>query len=413
MYYQRNNVSVYHGDNRVVLPTLGLNVFDGVCTDSPYGLGFMGKQWDHGVPGPEYWSAIKDACKPGAAMLAFGGTRTYHRLACAIEAAGWEIRDCLMWLYSSGFPKSLDISKALDKRQGFWRGKAGEVAGQSVAMSGPHYERTPKGEPITDEARKFDGYGTALKPAWEPIILAMKPLDGDFAANAAKWGVAGLNIDGARIPANGDKLGGSAIGPTTAGWDRPWKHDEEAVAARRERSRLNVAKAEALGRWPANLLLDEEAAAMLDKQCPISKAKKGRVGKVGGSGFPGFTDPDREGTWPDDPGGGVSRFFYCSKASRNERNWGLAGMPELPVSGTGKFHLAAQQNNHPTVKPLALMRYLLTLLRTPSGGLFLDPFAGSGSTLLAALQLGLGCVGIELEEAYCQIIRGRLEGCVP
>ena len=208
-YYEKNGITLYHGDLRDVLPqALQPSTVDFVVTDPPYGLGFMEKDWDFDVPGPAFWTAIAGVCKPGALLLAFGGTRTWHRLVGAIEDAGWEIRDCLMWLYGQGFPKSLDISKALDKTAGAER----EVVGRRSQpdIRGDSYQnRQRHGKagnveildtvPATELAKRWNGWGSSLKPAWEPIVLAMKSLDGTFAQNAQRHGVAGMNIDGCRI----------------------------------------------------------------------------------------------------------------------------------------------------------------------------------------------------------------------
>jgi len=312
--------------------------------------------------------------KPGGHLLAFGGTRTYHRMACAVEDAGFEVRDCLMWLYGSGFPKSLDVSKAIDKKLGAERVVIAE--GKPVKRMIPGADQNKTGSwikdngrvfvptvtaPATPQAKQWEGWGTALKPAVEPIILARKPLsEATVAENVLKWGTGGLNIDGCRVPlAYGEEItmrsDAALLGGRDLGWDRPWKRDPDAIARRRERAKAAIDKANILGRWPANVLLDEEAAAMLDEQQ-----------------------------------GGASRFFYVAKASRSERTMG------------GKV-----ENNHPTVKPIKLMRYLCRLI-TPPGGTVLDPFAGSGTTILAAVQEGFSAIGIEREPEYCEIIRKRM-----
>ena len=316
---------IIQGDCLQVMKTYPENHFSGILTDPPYGLKFMGKSWDHSVPGKEFWIEALRICKPGAMMLCFGGSRTYHRLTCAIEDAGWEIRDCLMYLYGSGFPKS--------------HNKFG-----------------------------LEGYGTALKPAYEPILLCMKPLDGTFAQNAEKWGQAGLNIDGCRIPTTENRARKNNVEPGfCGGWGTK---DTE-----------NHPK----GRWPSNLLLDEEAAKMLDEMSGIE----------------------------------ASRFFYCSKASSAERNRGCEGLPlkEGGIkndSGRGFSesdpHKKIMMNNpHPTVKPLRLLEYLLKLISPPKNALILDPFAGSGSTCVAAKKLGIECIGIEINPEYCEIAHKREE----
>ena len=326
------------------------NSIDAVVTDPPYGLAFMGKRWDYDVPSVELWRKVLRVLKPGGHVLSFGGTRTYHRMVVNIEDAGFEIRDQLQWLYGSGFPKSHNL----------------------------------KGE--------WQGWGTALKPANEPICLARKPLDGTVAENVGKWGVGGLNVDASRISTDGKvvwkvgdnrKLSNSLMcfNKRGAGSDSMFKNKGNRSGT-------------ALGRWPANVILDEEAAAMLNMQ-----AKD------------------------------VSRFFYCAKASKSERNAGLEGMPVKPgeknqelgpnaeyrqgnaqerAQGITHVKREQNQNHHPTVKPIKLMRYLCKLI-TPPDGTILDPFMGSGTTGIAAKIDGFGFVGIELDADYFEIAQKRIE----
>jgi len=682
-------IKLYGGDNIAVMKGLPDNSIDTIITDPPYGLGFMGKEWDtfknehiksglksdresyehrknktfnHKALGSptqihspaaiagsydhsrnaefQQWFTVwaKEVlriAKPGAMMLVFGGTRTFHRLTCAIEDAGWEIRDCMMWLYGSGFPKSHNISKQLDLQEKnkwlniskaidnpakmaileawkeysktvrlaeilsqksetgvgivtpkkdsvpaivllsinpeksnanaiiaelkskealrlcegntpivptnaaesdftslvesaenkqstpsivqchakgllnenitetikveealmIWLGKTksskkqdtvalcvaltenlkliilnqskifqnldtiqkteivsattviitestaanlisfmadtlkrkaiDKAKGAEREVVGIRHTRTAnekygngKGTnlqtletmPNSDLAKQWHGYGTALKPAWEPIIVAMKPLDGTFAHNAEKWGVGGLWIDGGRIGLNGqNKTSGGCKGTKSkrVGYavENPVKEDNSQ------------------GRWPANVILDEEAGIMLDEQSGVSKStdrvrKNNRgwgdgikYGKGNAQDSFGFADS-----------GGASRFFYCAKASRSERNAGLEGMEKkqmykcdnspnsLEIFGTTDGGRKPRANNHPTVKPLKLMEYLCRLTRTPEGGSVLDPFGGSGTTALACMNTGRDCIIIEKEPAYCEIIRGRIKG---
>ena len=401
-YFEKDDITVYQGDLLDVLPQLPEASVDCVVTDPPYGLRFMEKGWDHDVPGPAYWQAISRVCKPGALLLAFGGTRTHHRLTCAIEDAGWEIRDCLMWLHGQGFPKSLDISKAIDKAAGAVREVIGasrsidcvergytKVYSTKAENSGFGTSRTfglgiPITAPATPEAAKWNGWGTALKPAWEPIVLAMKPLDGTFATNAEKHGVAGLNIDASRIGTD----------------DLVCNHARSSEAAKSKgkygdscAQTTHQTVSQRLGRFPANLLLDEEAAQQLDAQTGTITSGKMKAGQQrnqskGKGGYHGdFPETaTANGTYGDS--GGASRFFYCAKANKSERGPG---------------------NDHPTVKPLDLMKYLLTLVSTPNGGVILDPFAGSGTTALAAQQLGRRCICVELDKHNCDITVARLE----
>ena len=334
------------------------NSVDSVVTDPPYELGFMGKKWDAtGIAySVEMWREVLRVLKPGGHLLSFGGTRTYHRMACVIEDAGFEIRDQLQWLYGSGFPKSLDVSKAIDKKLGAKRevvgkGQAGLAKGFS-RDTGSHtvgykevYDITV---PASPQAQQWDGFGTALKPANEPVCLARKPLaEATIAANVLKWGTGGLNVDGCLIAPReeADKAGFGHYSRNTS------KPGALAGRVQNDNERREFTPTARAGRFPANILLDEEAAAMLDEQS-----------------------------------GGASRFFYIAKASKSER-------------GTG--------NTHPTVKPVKLMRYLARLI-TPPGGTVLDPFAGSGTTLLAAEQEGFDSIGIEMNPEYCEIIRKRM-----
>jgi DNA modification methylase len=415
------------GDCVEQMKTLEANSVDAIVTDPPYGLEFMGKAWDgFGTPlGFQTWSEqwAREALrvlKPGGHLLAFGGTRMYHRLAAGIEDAGFEIRDTLMWLYGSGFPKSLDVSKAIDKSAGAEReviGFKGGVAAVSqsgigaaavgVKQQGIQVSITA---PSTEAAKKWQGWGTALKPAVEPIVLARKPLIGTVAENVLTHGTGALNIDASRIGTD-DRFGGGAKGSSgfAAGYE-----SEGWVAG------------SASGRWPANILLDEEAAALLDEQSgerPTGELK------------PYTRDSDNRvysGVWGNDvkfareaSTGGASRFFYVAKASRSERNAGTWQLKKghTDFGGNGKpgsgfnevIHgtvpkLAA--NIHPTVKPVDLMRYLIRLV-TPKGGTVLDPFMGSGTTAVAAIQEGVNWIGCEREPEYVAIIEARIAAAQP
>lgn len=397
-YYERDGISIYCGDCREVCVVL--SGVDSVVTDPPYGLEFMGKEWDHGVPGENFWRVFSGVCKPGAMCLAFGGTRKFHRLACAIEDAGWEIRDCINWIYGSGFPKSLDISKAIDKAAGAERvvigtarGKGGENLNQlareggndsgdarSRGCYGHGAKQTdidiPITAPSTDAAKQWQGWGTALKPAWEPIVVAMKPLDGTFAQNALKHGVAGLNIDGCRVE--------GAPAPTR--FD-PAKHGHEGWRMNATGAEC-AANASPLGRWPANLIHDgsEEVLAGFPQQ--TSGANPTRRGSPKfRNAYGAFEGQEECVAARGSERGSAARFFYCAKASKKDRGDG---------------------NTHPTVKPHELMKYLLQLVSTPTGGIVLDPFMGSGSTLVAAKALGRRAIGIELNKEYCDIAIARL-----
>jgi site-specific DNA-methyltransferase (adenine-specific) len=316
-------------------------------------------------------------------------------MASGVEDAGFEIRDCIAWMYGSGFPKSLDVSKAIDKAAGAEREVVGSIK-TNVGIQGGNFTNGSKSAdvdvtaPATPDAEKWNGWGTALKPAYEPIVVARKPLTGTVAQNVLKHGTGALNIDACRIPhASGADLaqhaaGVAAIKARGGTMENSWKNSSDLSGA-------NDVKAS--GRWPANVALDATAAAMLDEQSGISQAKDARTAVKGGNkgalgAFAG-SSPDAIGTWPADPGGGASRFFYTAKASRQDRNAGGA------------------DNTHPTVKPTELMRWLIRLV-TPPGGIILDPFGGSGSTGLAARAENTRCILIEREPEYLNIIRQRL-----
>ena len=369
------NVNLILGDCLEEMPKLEANSVDTIVTDPPYGLDFMGKDWDHGVPGITFWKEALRIAKPGAMLFAFGGTRTVHRLACAIEDAGWMLRDRIAWVYGSGFPKSHNISKAIDKRAGAER----EVVGISDntrdrsnhvvnAMNKIPNNPILLTVPATNDAELWDGYGTALKPAHEPIIVAMKPIEGTFAENALKWGVAGLWIDGGRVPTDDNY--------TINTWDNGAKPFGDGAG------NPYTSRKETQGRWPANLVHDGSDEVKEE--------------------FPNST----------------SRFFYCAKASKSERNKGLDGMELIPGGSNAKGYTRDVANGldrnrpvanyHPTVKPIELMRYLCRLSRTPSGGVILDPFMGSGSTGIAALMEGRSFIGIEMDEGYLEIAKNRI-----
>lgn len=475
--YDDHGVQVYHGDCLDVLRELPDGSVDAVVTDPPYGLEFMGKDWDRFADapparrsgwkhadsgaslthtdfknlgtlpayggrwtsecigcgrrdafagpncrcdGPPQWRKIRTddgatfrayqswcqqwateclrVAKPGAHLLAFGGTRTWHRLCCAIEDAGWEIRDSIQWVYSSGFPKSLDVSKAIDAREGYRRGEAGAVVSSNGSMSGPNYARTNKGAPVTDDARRWQGWGTATKPAHEPIVVARKPLAGTVAQNVLVYGTGGLNIDGCR----------------TNGREQQQQQQEGVYNAGRGSTPIisgdnrSAVYPVTLGRWPPNLLLTHAESCQPDRcddGCPVAEmdrqsgesiSRRASMSEPIGHAFAGETyGPDKgrgkvtEGGFNDSGGG--SRFFptfrYTPKADTAER-----------VRGDVL---------HPTVKPLELVRWLVRLV-TPPDGVVLDCFAGSGTTGEAALLEGFQAVLIEREADYLPLIKQRI-----
>lgn len=427
-YWEGNGVTLYLGDCREVIPSL-LPV-DCVVTDPPYGLGFMGKAWDStGVAfQAETWRAVLRALKPGGHLLAAGGTRTYHRMAVAVEDAGFELRDCLMWLYGSGFPKSLDVSKAIDKAAGAEREVTGhypigradgfqQFGGQNTRPWQDSAREDGHGgnitAPATPDALAWDGWGTALKPAYEPIILARKPLsESTVAANVLKWGTGAINVAATRIGTGEDRASGGGSNlpmPTTYG----------GYAARPERPHG--------GRWPANVLLDEEAAAALDEQSGERPGPWGKEGKSSNhTGW--FSGPTNSYGKLYHDSGGASRFFavFPSLDAEATAKKSLVVQVEathketLLVQSDLRFFYTAKAsrsergegNDHPTVKPLSLMRYLCRLI-TPPGGIILDPFAGSGTTGLAAIREGFRAVLIEQDEHYAEIAARRLEAVQP
>jgi site-specific DNA-methyltransferase (adenine-specific) len=387
------------GDCVEQMKTLDAESVDAIVTDPPYGLEFMGKAWDgFGTPlGFQTWSEqwAREAfrvLKPGGHLLAFGGTRMYHRLAAGIEDAGFEIRDTLMWLYGSGFPKSLDVSKAIDKAAGAER----EVVGKHPTPKGKqsdgwgHKEEASITAPSTKAAKKWQGWGTALKPAVEPIVLARKPLIGTVAENVLTHGTGALNIDASRIDYLSEDDKGNPNRFKTA-WSSDGSNDGWKSEAHKSYTPVPVGSNG--GRWPANILLDEEAAALLDEQSGVSKSPAPYGERVSGDkSMFGIGGLDHSKEFGDT--GGASRFFYVAKASRSERNAGL------------------ERNIHPTVKPVDLMRYLIRLV-TPKGGTVLDPFMGSGTTAVAAIGEGVNWIGCEREPEYVAIIEARIAAAQP
>jgi len=397
------------GDCLEVMKDMPDNSIDAVVTDPPYELGFMGKKWDStGIAyNVELWQEVLRVLKPGGYLLSFGGTRTYHRMACAIEDAGFEIRDQMQWIYGSGFPKSMDISKAIDKKLGAEREVIGYLdrndrklpSGEGGTHGTAHQDYCNNGRetinlsitaPATNQAKKWDGWGTALKPAHEPIVVARKPLsEKTVADNVLKWGTGGINIDGCRVESNNMPKGCNGTGFASImktnveqGY-RPLDYYEEQDGFKYTPSER--------GRFPANVIFDEEAGQLLDEQSGISKSTGGKGEKSKGALGKNVYGKYANNKLATNAGGlgdigGASRFFYCAKASKKERG----------------------DSKHPTVKPLSLMRYLCRLI-TPPEGIILDPFAGSGTTLEAAILEGFNVVGIEKEHDYIPDIRRRIE----
>ena len=487
-------VTIGLGDCLTQLRAMPDNSVDSIVTDPPYGLSFMGKKWDYDVPSVEIWAECLRVLKPGGHLLAFAGTRTQHRMAVRIEDAGFEIRDMIAWVYGSGFPKSLDVSKAIDKLDGSatqrenqlrfteWMRSTGltlalinEITGTTMGshyttaasqpavatrahfeMMRPHLgcdvpdwvealvdnrsaesenfkrrevvatkvmtdtraaspacaysaqgvESAPTREVAittahTEAARRWEGWGTALKPALEPITVARKPLIGTVAANVLAHGTGALNIDGCRVgatdktPAPVGQYGGSNIGPTG-------------------HTGVRDGSADGLGRWPANLIHDgsEEVLATFPNaggaQAPVRGTEPSSKTDNTFGDFGARAPSDQR-----DGGGSAARFFYCAKASKKDRDAGLEQHPLQQagaLSGRADGSLGATvqgRNNHPTVKPTDLMRYLCRLV-TPPGGTVLDPFTGSGSTGKAAVLEGFRFIGFELDIHYADIAATRI-----
>lgn len=394
MYY------LFHGDCLDQLKKLADNSIDAIVTDPPYGLsdhkpsdvmdclaawldgkpyqtkkrGFMGNTWDSWVPVPEVWRECFRVLKSGGHLLAFAGSRTHDLMSIALRLAGFECRDTVMWVYSSGFPKSLDVSKQIDKMAGAEREVVG-VAGRSGSIrnsmagdfAGGEYMATA---PATEAASQWEGWGTALKPAYEPVLLFRKPLSGTVAENVLKHGTGGINIDGCMVGAS-DGENRARPPRTTGGNTGNWKDWSDRESEHH-----------AAGRWPANFIHSGEDDAI--------------------AGL-----------------GEASRYFYCAKASKRDRDEGLEGFDLSKTtfaSGTGlrnngdgtpRNQAPSNKNSHPTVKPTDLMRYLCRLV-TPPNGVILDPFMGSGSTGKAAMLEGFNFVGIEREAEYLKIAEARI-----
>lgn len=459
-------MTIIKGDSLEELKKLQDNSIDAIVTDPPYGLSFMGKKWDYDVPSVELWSECFRVLKPGGYLLSFAGTRTQHRMAVRIEDAGFEIRDMIAWVYGSGFPKSLNIGKAVDKLQGIEveKGEKFNVVGGTTASNGGSKFRSDHPDYVKYKAQnEFDGWGTALKPALEPITVARKPIEGTVAENCLKWGVGGINIDGCRVGTEGGGThcnnrdeSGKCLGHN----DINDKYGETIHADDKQG-----------GRFPANLIHDgsEEVLELF----PETKSGGGQKNK--GDNRCIFANGktklgSQEGEW-EASSGSAARFFksikddplqewaekevaehreeiiedlkkeygfirgksiiYQAKASKSERNMGLDGFEEkemahstsmkcancnLPIlSGTGvscecevKSEIRQKTKNfHPTVKPIKLMEYLIKLV-SKEGHTVLDPFAGSGTTGIACKKLNRNFIGIEREEDYVKIAEARI-----
>jgi len=397
-----------HGDCLKKMAEMDDNSVHAIVTDPPYGLSFMSKKWDYDVPSVKIWRETFRVLKPGGFLLSFAGSRTYHRMAVNIEDAGFEIRDQIMWVYGSGFPKSHNISKAIDKAAGVERT---EVIGTRHRNVKPFNDEegwnknNTQGDyeykaPATKEAKQWDGWGSALKPAHEPIVVARKPLIGTIVENVLEHGTGGLNIDVCRIEHNDPMITRKDFDSNTGEIFQRAKGDEAGPSAK--------------GRFPANFIHDGSDEVV--SQFPDTKGATSRTDTTSTGMFAGG---DAGTVYPDS--GSAARFFYCAKASKAERNIGLEHLPNVERTDYGGFHSEEglinngrnpenrelMKNPHPTVKPVNLMKYLCRLV-TPKNGIVLDPFMGSGTTGIAATQEGFNFVGIEMDDEYIKIANYRI-----
>jgi len=441
-----NKVTLLKGDCLQKLKELKDNSVDSVVTDPPYHLtsivkrfgkedsakaqygtdgafqraskGFMGKEWDGGDIAfrPDVWEECYRVLKPGGHLLAFSHSRTYHRMGVAVEDAGFEIRDQIMWIYGSGFPKSHNIGKSVDKLLGNEReviGTKGLNSFKGTTMRN-HYGDYNKS---FDEVNKLDrgftpyeGWGTALKPAHEPIVMARKPFKGTVAQNVLEWGTGGININESRIGYNDND-------DPRIGKGYEWESKAEPFGEAKTTEKKEGWNTQ--GRFPANIIFDEEAGKILDEQSGTTKSsKRGAHNNKKTEHTNTYTPPEAiygdHNTYGDT--GGASRFFYCPKAQKKDRNEGIEHLPiKRPDTrtdkGMGSFTekgVQPQHNSHPTVKPTDLMTYLVRLV-TPKGGTVLDPFMGSGSTGKASVREGMNFIGIEREDEYMEIAKSRIQ----
>jgi site-specific DNA-methyltransferase (adenine-specific) len=403
------------------------NSIDAIVTDPPYELGFMGKSWDaSGIAfNIEVWREALRVIKPGGHLIAFSGSRTYHRMAVAIEDAGFEIRDQIMWVYGSGFPKSLNIDKAIDKAAGVERKVLGvkrmqpDIRGNNYAQGKRDYagDTVPQyiTEPATAAAKQWQGWGTALKPAHEPIVLARKPVEGTVTNNVLTYGVGGLNIDGTRVGSETIVSRGGRSDSVTGD-----EREGKALGMYGAHEPLNI---EHTGRFPANFIhdgSDEVVELFPDTKSTASVGHFRKNNVIGDDRTSKGAGQFGDGAWIEgskhNDSGSAARFFYCAKASKRDRNEGLDGFDTKEIhrygAGIGEGLTpnapALDKNHHPTVKPTDLMRYLCRLI-TPPKGVILDPFMGSGSTGKAAIIEGFEFIGVDQSSEYCEIARARIE----
>lgn len=406
-----------------VLKEFPSDFFDSCVTDPPYGISFMNKHWDYNLPPAETWKEILRVLKPGAHILVACGTRTQHRMAVNIEDAGFEIRDVITWHYGSGFPKSLDISKAIDKMNGAEREIIGTKETGADSPNGKGTMQLSKDTfideqgrtvynitaPATEAAKEWEGYGTALKPATEFWTLARKPIsENTIAENVLKHGTGGINIDGSRIEIDVDDPN-----------HRDTKPSKSADTSMFNIGGINYGQ-NSKGRFPANVIFDEFMGQLLDQMSGITESRQGGIG-FSDSNIYGTGDKEFTSIRGHDDSGGASRFFYCPKSDNYERNKGLNGFEAQILKGLNASprenhgevrNETLHRNHHPTVKPIDLMRYLVKLI-TPKRGIVLDPFAGSGTTCIGAKLELINYIGIEMNEDYSKIAEARVAAWNP
>jgi DNA modification methylase len=438
------NYQILQGDNRDTLKTIPDNSIDAIVTDPPYGIDFLGKDWDANTGALETYQECLRVLKPGGHIVAFSAARTYHHLAITLEQAGFEIRDQIMWIYSSGFPKSQDIGKSIERTEGKRSKKKKDITDIrpeysqgcksycnvcNYAIDGKvnkvcKKEDCPFAESNRPADNEWSGWGTQLKPAHEPIALARKPMKGSIAKNCQQWGVGALNIDATRVPYD-DPAEAEADAAWRAKWSKhnvagPVFQDQDIAEVRKQQGKSDLEKLQSM-RVPARVVLDQANSEVLGKDEHEDR---------------GNWEPSQIGRFPSNVIGEIAdyqKYFYCPKVSRKERHVGFdtANIPQIgsthpddvkkhplwdPSIGGDAARLkkkiddAGQYkgNNHPTVKPIELMKYLIKLI-TPPGGTVLDPFNGSGSTGCAAVELGHPYIGCELDSKYVDIANTRIE----
>ena len=411
---------VINGNSAEILKTYPDNSFDCVVTDPPYGISFLGKDWDSNTGDKEVYEQCLRVLKPGGHLLAFSAARTYHHLAMTVETVGFEIRDQIMWIYGSGFPKSQDVGRQIDKSQNkgkFIKTGATQMSGGPKEFPDGALPRSEKmiHEPETDEAKQWSGWGTQLKPAHEPIVMARKPVIGSIRENVLEYGTGAINIDACRVSTTPDDVFGGGAKASSGVFVQGYENDGFVTGSE-------------LGRFPANVIHDgsDEVISLFPHSTSGARKSTHKIkGLDTGEQRAVFGDDAVSGKYNVQPftdaqadEGSAARFFYCPKVSRSERHIGHETPPAMFGDVQGCYGPDGKRmaegldnrgggNNHPTVKPIELMKYLIKLV-TPPNGHILDPFNGSGSTGCAAVELGFDYTGIELDPNYVEIATKRI-----